>query len=344
MSERTYDVAVIGSGPAGYTAALYAARANLDVVVFQGFEMGGQLMLTSDVENYPGYRDGVMGPDMMDDFEAQAARFGAEMRPDIVERVDFSTRPFPLWPEGEEEPVLAKSVIIAAGAKAKWLGLESEQRLMGRGVSGCATCDGFFFKDKRVAVIGGGDTAMEEANFLVKYASEVVLIHRRDAFRASKIMLDRAQKNPKVTFLTDTVVEEILGENSVEGVRVKNVKTGDVENLEMEGFFTAIGHEPATKLFAGLVEMDEDGYIVQTEHTMTSVPGVFAAGDVSDKRYRQAVTAAGDGCMAAIDSERWMEAQGEAEDAEDPGVWTAEKDEEPQTWDEDGEEDEEGAA
>ena len=180
MPERTYDVAIIGSGPAGYTAALYASRANLDVVVFQGFEMGGQLMLTSDVENYPGYRDGVMGPDMMDDFEAQAARFGAEMRPDNVERVDFSERPFSLWPEGEEEPATAKSVVIATGAKAKWLGLEGEQRLMGRGVSGCATCDGFFFKDKRVAVVGGGDTAMEEAGFLSKYASEVVLVHRRD--------------------------------------------------------------------------------------------------------------------------------------------------------------------
>ena len=224
MPERTYDVAVIGSGPAGYTAALYASRANLDVVVFQGFEMGGQLMLTSDVENYPGYRDGVMGPDMMDDFEAQAARFGAEMRPDNVEQVDFSERPFSLWPEGEDEPVLANSVVIATGAKAKWLGLEGESRLMGRGVSGCATCDGFFFKDKRVAVVGGGDTAMEEASFLSKYASEVVLVHRRDTFRASKIMLDRARKNEKITFLTDTVIEEILGEDSVEGIRIKNVQ------------------------------------------------------------------------------------------------------------------------
>ncbi|MGF1470723.1 MAG: thioredoxin-disulfide reductase [Rubrobacteraceae bacterium] len=340
MPERTYDVAVIGSGPAGYTAALYAARANLGVVVFQGFETGGQLMLTSDVENYPGFEEGIMGPDMMDKFEAQAARFGAEMRPDNVERVDFSGRPFSLWPEDEDEPVLASSVIIATGAKAKWLGLESEQRLMGRGVSGCATCDGFFFRDKRVAVIGGGDTAMEEATFLSKYASEVVLIHRRDTFRASKIMLERARKNPKITFLTDTVVEEILGDNSVEGIRVRNVKSGEEENLRVDGFFTAIGHEPATKLFAEQVEMDEEGYIVQHEHTMTSVPGVFAAGDVSDKRYRQAVTAAGDGCMAAIDAERWMEEQGEADHAEDPGAWTAEKDEQPYTW----EENKEGAA
>ena len=340
MSQRTYDVAIIGSGPAGYTAALYASRANLDVVEFQGFETGGQLMLTSDVENYPGFEEGVMGPDMMDKFEAQAERFGTEMRPDNVERVDFSERPFKLWVEGEEEPVLANSAVIATGAKAKWLGLESEQRLMGRGVSGCATCDGFFFKDKRVAVVGGGDTAMEEATFLAKYASEVVIVHRRETFRASKIMLDRAEKNPKITFLTDTVVEEILGENSVEGIRVRNVQSGEEEFLEVDGFFAAIGHEPATKLFKGQVEMDEGGYILQHEHTMTSVPGVFAAGDVSDTRYRQAVTAAGDGCMAAIDAERWLEEQGEAEEAEDPGVWTAGKDEEPHAW----EEDEEGAA
>ncbi|MGB3683335.1 MAG: thioredoxin-disulfide reductase [Rubrobacteraceae bacterium] len=328
MDQKVYDVAIIGSGPAGYTAAIYASRANLNVVEFQGFETGGQLMLTSDVENYPGYEEGIMGPDMMDKFEAQAERFGTEMRPDNVERVDFSERPFKLWAEGEEEPVLANSLIIATGAKAKWLGLESEQRLMGRGVSGCATCDGFFFKDKRVAVIGGGDTAMEEASFLSKYASEVVLIHRRDTFRASKIMLERARKNEKITFLTDTVPEEILGENSVEGVRVRNVKTGEVETLEMDGFFTAIGHEPATKLFAGQVEMDEGGYILQHEHTMTSVPGVFAAGDVSDTRYRQAVTAAGDGCMAAIDAERWLEEQGEADGAEDPGAWTTASDRE----------------
>jgi thioredoxin reductase (NADPH) len=323
LTETIYDTVVIGSGPAGYTAALYASRANLKTLVFQGFESGGQLMLTSDVENYPGYRDGVMGPDMMDDFEAQAARFGAEMRPDNVERVDFSERPFKLWAEGEEEPILARSVIIATGAKARWLGLEGEQRLMGRGVSGCATCDGFFFKDKRVAVVGGGDTAMEEALFLTKYASEVVLIHRRDQFRASKIMVSRAQRNPKITFITDTVVEDILGESSVEGARIRNVKTGEEQTLVVDGFFAAIGHDPATSLFKGRVEMDEGGYIIQREHTMTNVPGVFAAGDVSDKRYRQAVTAAGDGCMAAIDAERWLESQGEAEQAEDPSVWTA---------------------
>jgi thioredoxin reductase (NADPH) len=327
MSE-TYDVVIVGSGPAGYTAALYAARANLDVLVFQGFEVGGQLMLTSDVENYPGYRDGVMGPDMMDDFEAQASRFGAKMRPENVERVDLSERPFKLWAEGEQEPVLARAVVIATGAKAKWLGLPGEQRLMGRGVSGCATCDGFFFKDKRVAVVGGGDTAMEEALFLTKFAAGVLLIHRRDEFRASKIMLQRARNNPKITFLTDTVVEDVLGEEGVEGIRVGNTKTGEERDIEVDGFFAAIGHAPATGLFVDQVEMDEGGYVLQKENTMTSVPGVFAAGDVSDKRYRQAVTAAGDGCRAAIDAERWLEEQGEAEGAEDPGVWTAEKDRE----------------
>jgi thioredoxin reductase (NADPH) len=326
MAQRAYDVVIIGSGPAGYTAALYAARASMKVLVFQGFESGGQLMLTSDVENYPGYRDGVMGPEMMDDFEAQAARFGAEMRPDNVERVDFSERPFKVWAVDEEEPTLARAVVIATGAKAKWLGLESEQQLMGKGVSGCATCDAFFYRGKKVAVVGGGDTAMEEAGVLAKFADEVVLIHRRDEFRASKIMLQRALNNPKITFMADTVVEEILGEDSVEGVRVKNTKTGQEQTIEVSGFFAAIGHAPATSLFEEQVEMDEGGYILQKENTMTSVPGVFAAGDVSDTRYRQAVTAAGDGCRAAIDSERWLEERGEAEEAEDPAVWTAEKD------------------
>jgi thioredoxin reductase (NADPH) len=327
MPEKTYDVVIVGSGPAGYTAALYAARANLQTLVFQGFESGGQLMLTSDVENYPGYKDGVQGPDMMDEFEQQAARFGAEMRPDNVERVDFSERPFKLWAEGKEEPVLAATVVIATGAQAKWLGLESEERLFGKGVSGCATCDAFFFRGKKVAVVGGGDTAMEEASVLAKFADEVFLIHRRDEFRASKIMLDRAEKNEKITFVTDTTVEEILGETTVEGVRLKNAKTGEESTLPVDGFFAAIGHTPATGLFAGQLEMDDSGYVLQKEHTMTSVPGVFAAGDVSDTRYRQAITAAADGCRAAIDAERWLEEQHEApEYAEDPGVWTAEKD------------------
>jgi thioredoxin reductase (NADPH) len=327
MPEKAHDVVIIGSGPSGYTAALYAARAGLGTLVFQGFESGGQLMLTSDVENYPGYKDGVQGPEMMDEFEEQAARFGAEMRPDNVERVDFSERPFKLWAEGEDEPVLASTVIIATGAQAKWLGLESEERLFGRGVSGCATCDAFFFRGKKVAVVGGGDTAMEESGVLAKFADEVYLIHRRDEFRASKIMLERARKNPKITFITDTTVEEILGENSVEGVLVKNVETGEEKTLTVDGFFAAIGHSPATGIFEGQVEMDGSGYILQKEHTMTSVPGVFAAGDVSDTRYRQAVTAAADGCRAAIDAERWLEEQHEApEGAEDPGVWTAKKD------------------
>ena len=327
MPEKTYDVVIVGSGPAGYTAALYAARANLQTLVFQGFESGGQLMLTSDVENYPGYKDGVQGPDMMDEFEAQAARFGAEMRPDNVERVDFSERPFKLWAEGEDEPVLAATVVIATGAQAKWLGLESEERLFGKGVSGCATCDAFFFRGKKVAVVGGGDTAMEESGVLSKFADEVYLVHRRGEVRASKIMLDRARKNEKITFLTDTTVEEILGETTVEGVRLKNAKTGEESTLTVDGFFAAIGHVPATSLFAGQVEMDDGGYLLQKEHTMTSVPGVFAAGDVSDTRYRQAITAAADGCRAAIDAERWLEEQHEApEYAEDPGVWTAEKD------------------
>src|SRR5215207_4999161 len=284
MAHRAYDVVIIGSGPAGYTAALYAARANLKVLVFQGFESGGQLMLTSDVENYPGYRDGVMGPEMMDDF-------GAEMRPENIERVDLSERPFKLWAEDEDEATLAKAVVIATGAKAKWLGLESEQQLMGKGVSGCATCDAFFYRGKTVAVVGGGDTAMEEAGVLAKFADEVFLIHRRDEFRASKIMLERARKNPKITFITDTVVEEILGKDAVEGVRVRNTKSGEEGTIEASGFFTAIGHTPATSLFEGQVEMKEGGYIIQKENTMTSVPGVFAAGDVSDTRYRQAVTA-----------------------------------------------------
>ena len=326
MPEKTYDIVIVGSGPAGYTAALYAARANLQTLVFQGFESGGQLMLTSDVENYPGYKDGVQGPDMMDEFEAQAARFGAEMRPDNVEKVDLSERPFRLWAEGEEEPVLARTVVIATGAQAKWLGLESEERLFGKGVSGCATCDAFFFRGKKVAVVGGGDTAMEEAGVLAKFADEVFLIHRRDEFRASKIMLERAEKNEKITFFTDTTVEEILGETTVEGVRIKNAKTGEEKTLPVDGFFAAIGHTPATGLFVGQLEMDGSGYVLQKEHTMTSVPGVFAAGDVSDTRYRQAITAAADGCRAAIDAERWLEERGEAEHAEDPGVWTAEKD------------------
>ncbi len=321
MLSKTHDTTIVGSGPAGYTAALYAARANLNTLVFQGFESGGQLMLTSDVENYPWYPGGVAGPDMMDELEAQAARFGAEMRPDNVTRVDITERPLKLWAEGAENPVLASTVIIATGAKAKWLGLPGEQRLIGKGVSGCATCDGFFFRDRRVVVVGGGDTAMEEALFLSRYAEEVVLIHRRDRFRASKIMVERARNNPKISFLLESTVEDVLGETTVESVRVKDCNTGEKRDLRVDGFFVAIGHQPATGLFEGQVEMDGVGYVLQKEHTMTSVPGVFAAGDVSDTRYRQAVTAAGDGCRAAIDAERWLEEQGETDYAEDPGYW-----------------------
>jgi thioredoxin reductase (NADPH) len=304
-----YDVIIIGSGPAGYTAALYASRANLSVLMFQGYEVGGQLMTTSDVENYPGFAEGILGPTLMEQFEEQARRFGTEMIPEDVTAVDFSKRPFTITTDSGEYK--ARSVIIATGASAKWLNLPSEQALRGRGVSACATCDGFFFKGKDVAVVGGGDTALEEALFLTRYANHVTLIHRRDSLRASKIMQDRAFKNPKISFLWDTVVSEVLGENAVTGLKVQNVKTGEVSELPVQGLFLAIGHQPNTDLFKGIINMDRQGYIVPVEHTMTNIPGVFAAGDVTDHRYRQAVTAAGDGCRAAIDLERWFESQGE---------------------------------
>jgi thioredoxin reductase (NADPH) len=304
-----YDVIIIGSGPAGYTAALYASRANLSVLMFQGYEVGGQLMTTSDVENYPGFAEGILGPTLMEQFEKQARRFGTEMIPEDVTAVDFSKRPFTITTDSGEYK--ARSVIIATGASAKWLNLPSEQALRGRGVSACATCDGFFFKGKDVAVVGGGDTALEEALFLTRYANHVTLIHRRDSLRASKIMQNRAFKNPKISFLWDTVVTEVLGENAVTGLKVQNVKTGEVSELPVQGLFLAIGHQPNTDLFKGIINMDRQGYIVPVEHTMTNIPGVFAAGDVTDHRYRQAVTAAGDGCRAAIDLERWFESQGE---------------------------------
>ncbi|HEX6540155.1 MAG TPA: thioredoxin-disulfide reductase [Ktedonobacterales bacterium] len=308
MSESAvYDVAIIGSGPAGYTAAIYAARANLTTLVLQGEAYGGQLMITSDVENYPGFEEGIQGPELMDKFEAQARRFGAEMVPQTVERVDFSRRPFQLWTS--ESQYLAKSVIIATGANAKWLGLPNEQRLQGRGVSGCATCDGPFFRNRALAVVGGGDTAMEEALFLTKYASEVHLIHRRDTFRASKIMQQRVREHPKITIHFDSEVEDVLGEQAVEGVVVRNLKTGAAEALPVQGFFVAIGHKPNTEIFRGILTMNEAGYLKPVEHTMSNVPGVFVAGDVDDHRYRQAVTAAGEGCRAAIDAERWLEGQ-----------------------------------
>jgi thioredoxin reductase (NADPH) len=306
---KLYDVIIIGSGPAGYTAAIYAARANLSVLMLQGYQVGGQLMLTSDVENYPGFEEGILGPPMMEKFEAQARRFGTEVIPEDVISVDFSKRPFKVTTDSGEYQ--ARAIIISTGASAKWLGLPSEQRLQGRGVSACATCDGFFFKKKDVAVIGGGDTAMEEATFLTRYANHVTVIHRRDTLRASKIMQDRAFKNPKISFIWDTEITEVLGENEVTGLRLHNVKTDEESILPVQGFFLAIGHMPNTDLFKGILDMDNVGYIVPVEYTMTNIPGVFAAGDVTDHRYRQAVTAAGDGCRSAIDAERWLEGLGE---------------------------------
>ena len=306
---KLYDVIIIGSGPAGYTAAIYAARANLSVLMLQGYLVGGQLMLTSDVENYPGFEEGVLGPSMMEKFEAQARRFGTELIPEDVISIDFSNSPFKVTTDSGEYQ--ARAVIISTGASAKWLGLPSEQRLQGRGVSACATCDGFFFKNKDVAVIGGGDTAMEEATFLTRYANHVTVIHRRDTLRASKIMQDRAFKNPKISFIWNTEITEVLGENEVTGLRLHNVKTDEESILLIQGFFLAIGHQPNTDLFKGILDMDNIGYIVPVEHTMTNIPGIFAAGDVTDHRYRQAVTAAGDGCRAAIDAERWLESLNE---------------------------------
>ena len=306
---KNYDVIIIGSGPAGYTAAIYAARANLSVLMFQGYTVGGQLMLTSDVENYPGYPKGILGPEMMEQFEEQARRFGTEMIPEDVTAIDFSKRPFKLTTDSGE--YVARAIIISTGASAKWLGLSSEERLQGRGVSACATCDGFFFKGKDVVVVGGGDTALEEATFLTRYASHVTLIHRRDSLRASKIMQDRAFKNPKISFIWDTEVTEVLGDSAVTGLQLRSLKTNEVSVLPTQGLFLAIGHQPNTDLFKGIIEMDKAGYIVPVEHTMTNIPGVFAAGDVTDHRYRQAITAAGDGCRAAIDLERWLESQGD---------------------------------
>ena len=306
---KQYDVIIIGSGPAGYTAAIYAARANLSVLMLQGYQTGGQLMQTSDVENYPGFEEGILGPEMMEKFEAQARRFGTELMAEDVTAVDFSKRPFKVTTDFGEYS--GRAVIISTGASAQWLGLPSEERLKGRGVTACATCDGFFFKNKDVAVVGGGDTAMEEATFLTRYASHVTVIHRRDSLRASKIMQERAMKNPKISFIWDTEVTEVLGDGAVTGLRLRNIKSGEESVLPVQGFFLAIGHKPNTDLFKGLIDMDRGGYIVPVEHSMTNIPGVFAAGDVTDHRYRQAVTAAGDGCRAAIDVERWFESIGE---------------------------------
>src|SRR5205807_2295102 len=305
---KVYDVIVIGSGPSGYTAAIYAARANLSVLMFQGYETGGQLMQTTDVENYPGFEEGILGPDMMEKFEAQARRFGTEMLTEDVTAVDFNQRPFTLTANSGE--YRTRAVIISTGASAQWLGLPSETRLKGRGVSACATCDGFFFKKKDVAVVGGGDTAMEEANVLTRYASRVTVIHRRDSLRASKIMQDKAFKNPKIDFIWNADVREILGapDTGVTGVRIYDNKTQEETVFACEGVFIAIGHKPNTDVFRGWLDMDEVGYIKTAGVSMaTNIPGVFACGDAQDSFYRQAVTAAGTGCMAAIDAERFLD-------------------------------------
>ncbi|HEU4355884.1 MAG TPA: thioredoxin-disulfide reductase [Actinomycetota bacterium] len=309
MSEER-KVVVLGSGPAGYTAALYAARANLAPLVLKGLEAGGQLMLTTEVENYPGFADGVMGPELMDAMEKQAARFDAEIVTQSATSVDLSSRPFGVW-SGDQE-WRARTLVVSTGASARWLGIPGEEKLRGRGVSACATCDGFFFRDRELVVVGGGDTAMEEATFLTRFASKVTIVHRRDEFRASKIMQERALGNEKVSVIWNTVVDEILGDDAVTGVTLRGVETGETSRLTTDGVFMAIGHTPNTALLEGQLELDENGYIVVAEpRTSTSVPGVFAAGDVTDRVYRQAVTAAGQGCKAAIDAERFLEEHGE---------------------------------
>ena len=303
------DVVILGSGCAGLTAAVYAARANLKPLLIDGHEAGGQLSLTTDVENFPGFPEGVLGPELIEKMRQQAARFGTEYLTGAATAADLSRRPFRLTIAGHGE-IQCKTLIVATGASARMLGLESERRLLGHGVSTCATCDGFFFKEKELVVVGGGDSAIEEGTFLTKFARRVTIVHRRDSLRASKIMQDRARKNPKVEFLWDTAVEEVLGKEKVEGVRLRNLKSGEETVKKIDGLFVAIGHTPNTRVFQGQLDLDKTGYIVTHQGSRTSVQGVFAAGDCQDHVYRQAVTAAGSGCMAAIDAERFLESEG----------------------------------
>ncbi len=313
MAGNHHKLIIVGSGPAGLTAGLYAARANLHPVVFEGVQPGGQLTITTDVENYPGFPKGILGPELMEMMREQAQKFGALSYYKNITRIDLSKRPFTLW--SDEEQFTADAIIIATGASAKWLGITSEEEYKGYGVSACATCDGFFFKGLEVIVVGGGDTAIEEATFLTKFASKVTIVHRRDTLRASKIMQEKAQRNPRISFVWNSEIEEILGKKendkrTVTGVRLKNVKTGATTDLRADGVFMGIGHKPNTDLFVGQLDMDNVGYLkVRDGSTRTNIPGVFAAGDVADSVYRQAVTAAGTGCMAAIDAERWLESQ-----------------------------------
>ena len=306
-------VVIVGSGPAGLTAAIYAARANLEPVVLAGSAPGGQLMLTSEVENYPGFAEGIQGPELMAAMRAQAERFGSRIVDVDIDRVDLSERPFRVWARGTE--YRAQALIVATGASALWLGLDSETRLRGRGVSACATCDGFFFKDREIAVVGGGDTAFEEATYLTRFATKVHLLHRRDTFRASKIMIDRAREHPKIEIHPNTAVDEVLGDAKVEGLRLRDTASGATSELPVDGLFIAIGYRPNTEAFRDWLEVGEGGYLVVHDETNSKIDGVFIAGDVHDHRYRQAVTAAADGCKAAIDAERWLESQGIAEAA-----------------------------
>ena len=307
IAGKTFDVVIIGSGPAGFTAALYAARADLSPLVFEGPEPGGQLMTTTDVENFPGYPDGVMGPQMMQDFREQATKFGADCRYGYVTNIDFDKRPYKLEVD-EKTELFAHTIIISTGASAKWLGIESETRLRGKGVSACATCDGAFFRNQHVIIVGGGDTAMEEALFLTKFTSKVTVVHRRDELRASKAMQNRAFDNDKIEFMWDSGIEEILGDQVVEGVKIKNLKTEEITTLDdVTGVFIAIGHKPNTDLFKGVLTMDDVGYIqTKGQSTKTDLPGIFACGDAMDSFYRQAVTAAGTGCKAALDAEHYL--------------------------------------